>query len=124
MKYLVFSFFYCFVAYSQTNDSINAKKIKNLYSFNNSLDSIALIKPNFNYKFRSNDVTEFSIYDRNSKLNDIYYFSQDSLYYSKSVNVNINQFVKRDSFNPNGVNDLRAGIIIGSINTVFKSIFK
>lgn len=124
MKYLVISLFCSFISFAQSNDSIDLKKAKNINRFYNSLDSLVVLKPNFDYKFNSKDFNQISIYDRNTKLNDIYFYSKDSLYYVRSENINANQFMYRDSFNPNGVNNLGVGLIMGSINTVFKSIIK
>lgn len=124
MRYIILCFFYCLVSYSQTTDSLSFKKSNSLYSFNNTLDSLVVLKANFDYKFSSNHFTKFSVYDRNTKFNDIYFFSKDTIYYVKSENINANQFMYRDSFNPNAASDFRAGLIMGSINMVLNSVFK
>ena len=121
MKYLIIAFFYCLISYSQTNDTINNKKL-NVYNLNIKLDSILKLKPSFNYKIKANDFYLFSVYNQNTKLNDYFNLSKDPVYYEKSININANQLVPKDSFNPNGVTNLGAGLVMGSINTIFKGV--
>jgi hypothetical protein len=124
MRYIVSTLFFCFLSFSQTNDSIYNSNVKNFYDFNIKLDSLIILKPNFNYNFKTNYVSSFSVYNRNTKLNDVYCLSKDSIYFVKTVNFNSNQSAPKDSFNPNGASNLGVGLIMGSINTVFNSIFK
>ena len=69
-------------------------------------------------------MTLFSVYDRNTKLNGIYFFSKDSSSLVKTVNLNSNQFIPKDSFNPNGTSNFKTGFIMGVANTVFKSFLR
>jgi hypothetical protein len=121
MKYQIIALFYSLISYSQTNDSINYKKL-NLYNLNIKFDSIIKSKTSFNYKIKVNDFSSFSVYNQNTKLNDYFNLSKDPIYFVKSININANQLVPKDSFNPNGVNNLGVGLIMGSINTVSKGI--
>jgi len=110
-------------AFSQTNDSVVAKKAINLYDFSVKLDSLSKMKPNFNDSFKANGVTSFSVYNRNTKLNDIYLQSKDSIYFVKTENFNSYPSTPKDSFNPHGASNLGVGLIMGSIHAVFKGIF-
>ena len=123
MKYIIPAFFFCFISFSQANDSVVAKKVINVYSFSVKLDSLSKMKPNFSNNFKANPVTSFSVYDRNTKLNDIYYQSKDSIYFVKTENFNSGQSMPKDSFNPHGASNLGVGLVMGSINTIFKGIF-
>lgn len=123
MKYIIPAFFFCFLSFSQANDSVVTKKVINLYDFSIKLDSLSKMKPTFSSNFNKNDVTLFSVYDRNTKLNDIYYLSKDSIYFVKTENFNSGQFIPKDSFNPHGASNLGVGLIMGSLNTIFKGIF-
>jgi hypothetical protein len=69
------------------------------------------------------DFNLFSIYNQNTKLNDYFNLSKDSIYFVKSINLNANLYTKKDSFNPSGTSNLGAGIIMGSINMLFKNLF-
>lgn len=119
MKYIVPALFFCFLSFSQTNDSVATKKAINLYDFSIKLDSLSKMKPNFSNNFKTNHITSFCVYNRNTKLNDIYYLSKDSIYLVKTVNL----FTQKDSFNPHGASNFGVGLIMGSINTIFKGIF-
>jgi hypothetical protein len=128
MRYIVPTLFFCFISFSQSKDSIcnnnnNNNNAKNIFSFNIKLDSLSKIKPNINYNFRVNNNTLFSVYNQNTKLNDYLYVSKDSIYFAKSVNYNSHQLIKKDSFNPHGASNIGVGLIMGSINTIFKGIF-
>jgi hypothetical protein len=103
---------------------LSFRKERSLFSYNNTLDTLVVLKPNFDYKFSTNYFTKFSIYNRNTKLNDIYFFSRDTIYYVKSEDINTNQFMYRDSFNPNAAGDFGTGLILGSLNMVFNTVFK
>ena len=124
MKHIAPIFFFCILSFSQTNDSTYNNKAKKLYFFAINTDSLTKTKSTFNYKFNTNYIALFSMYNRNSKLNDVYYISNDSIYNTKIVNFDFNQFVHKDSFNPNGASNIGVGLIMGAINTVFNSIFK
>lgn len=123
MKFLVPIFFFCCLSFSQTKDSIYGK-MKTISAFNYKLDSLSNLKPNFNYNYKTTDANLFSIYNRNTTLNDYFIVSKDNSNYVKSVSINSNQFLHIDSFNPNGVSDLGAGLIIGALNTFLKFRFK
>lgn len=123
MKYLIPVFFFCLISFSQTNDSIYNKS-KNLYAFSFKLDSLSKLKPNLNYNFKPNNIPLLSVYNRNTKLNDIYYLPKDGIYYTKSVVFNTYQFIKQDSFNPYGTSNLGVGLIMGALNTVLNCSFK
>ncbi len=124
MRYIVPTLFFCILSFSQTNDSVYNNKVKNIYDFKIKLDSITKSIPSFNYKFNVNDITLFSVYDRNTKLNDVYCLSKDSIYFVKTVNFNSYPSTPKDSFNPHGASNLGVGLVMGAINTVFNSIFK
>ena len=128
MKYLFIIFFYCFASYSQVNETImsfkkDTIKINKQISVHNKIDSILLYKPKIILKFNSSDLNSFSTYNRNTKLNDIYLPLKDTLYYEKSIYINSNQYIQKDSFNPNGASNFGSGVIIGTLNTLFKSLF-
>ena len=128
MKNIFIILFYCFTSYSQVNETIisftkDTIKLNKQISFYNKIDSTLLYKPNFNFKFNSSELNNFSIYNRNTKLNDFYLLSKDTLYYKKSIYINSNQYIRKDSFNPNGASNFGSGLIIGTLNTVFKSLF-
>lgn len=123
MRYIVAALFFRSLSFSQSKDSIYNKDSKITFSFYSKHDSLSKIKPNFNYKFKANDMPLFSVYYRNSKLNDVYYQSKDSYSYVKTVNLNSNQLVPKDSFNPNATSNFKAGLFMGIANTVFKSFF-
>ena len=128
MKYLFIIFFYCFASYSQVNETIikfkkDTIKVNKQISDFNKIDSTLLYKPNITLKFNSSDLNSFSTYNRNTKLNDIYLPSKDTLYYEKSIQINFNQYMQKDSFNPNGASNFGSGVIIGTLNTIFKSLF-
>ena len=129
MKNIFIILFYCFTSYSQVNQTKipftkDTIKLNKQISFYNKIDSTLLYKPNFIFKFNSSDLNNFSIYNRNTKLNDIYLHSKDTLYYEKSTYINSNQYIQKDSFNPNGASNFGSGVIIGALNTVFKVYFK
>ncbi|MGQ7945162.1 hypothetical protein [Flavobacterium sp. WC2509] len=123
MRYIIPALFFCFLSFSQTNDTIY-NKAKNLSVFSFKPDLLSKFKPNLNYKFKATTIPVLSVYNRNTKLNDIYYLPKDSIYATKSVVFNTYQFIKQDSFNPYGANNLGTGLIMGAINTVFKYNFK
>lgn len=123
MKYIVPALFYCFLSFSQTKDSVASKKAINLYDFSIKFDSLSKMKPNFSSNFKTNPVASFSVYNRNTKLNDIYYLSKDSIHFVKTENFNSGQSTPKDSFNPHGASNLGVGLIMGSINTIFKGVF-
>lgn len=123
MRYIIPAFLFCLLSFSQTNDTIY-NKTKNLFAFSFKIDSLSKLKPNLDYNFKTTYTPLLSIYNRNTKLNDLYYLPKDSIYFAKSVIYNTYQFTKQDSFNPYGANNLGTGLIIGSINTVFNCIFK
>uniref|UniRef100_UPI004049E41D hypothetical protein n=1 Tax=Flavobacterium sp. TaxID=239 RepID=UPI004049E41D len=87
-------------------------------------NSLNLQIVSFDYKFKPKDFNTFSIYNPYSKLNDLYYYSNNSIYFSKTIQQNPYQFMRKDSFNPNGVSDFGGGLIIGTINTIFNSILQ
>ena len=128
MKNIFIILFYCFTGYSQVNETIipfkkDTVKINKQISVYNKVDSTLLNKPNFIFKFNASDLNSFSTYNRNTKLNDIYLLSKDTLYYEKSIYINSNQYIQKDSFNPNGASNFGSGVIIGTLNTLFKSLF-
>lgn len=128
MKNIFIILFYCFTSYSQVNEIIvpftkDTIKPNKQISFYNKINSTLLYKPNFIFKFNSSDLNNFSIYNHNTKLNDIYLHSKDTLYYEKSIYINSNQYIQKDSFNPNGASNFGSGVIIGTLNTIFKSLF-
>jgi len=88
---------FCFLSFSQTKDSIG-NRVKNIFAFNYKFDSLSVLKPNFNYQYKTTDTKLFSVYDRNSKLNSDYYLTKNSVYFVKSVNLNANQLIPKDSF--------------------------
>ena len=129
MKNIFIILFYCFTSYSQVNETIisftkDTIKLNKQISFYNKIDSTLLYKPNFNFKFNSSELNNFSIYNRNTKLNDFYLLSKDTLYYEKSTYINSNQCIQKDSSNPNGASNFGSGVIIVALNTVFKSLLK
>jgi len=112
------SFLFSFLSFSQTNDLIYYKTANSIPSFNIKHDSTTKVKPNYNYNFKANNSTLFSVYDRNTQLNDVYFLAKDSIYFVKTVNLNACQFIPKDSFNPNGTTNFKAGLIMGVANTV------
>jgi hypothetical protein len=124
MRYIIPTLFFCFISFSQSKDSIAISNSNKTLSFNIKFDSLSKITPNFNYNFKATDTTLFSVYNQNTKLIDYFNVSKDSIYVVKSINYNPNQFIQKDSFNPNGVRNLGGGLIMGSVNTVFNFIFK
>ena len=64
---------------------------------------------------------EFTIYNKTSQLNDIYYIKKDTFYYQKSVFIHENQLFqpKVDSFSPSGATDFGSALILGVIHTIF-----
>lgn len=123
MRYIIPVFFFCFLTYSQTNDTLY-NKTKKVYDFSSKLDSLSKLKQNFNYNFKVNNIPLFSVYNHNTQLNDIYYLPINSIYFVKSVNINANQLTQKDSYNPNGVSNLQTGIIMGGLKTVFNYKFR
>lgn len=123
MKYIIPAFFFCFLSFSQTKEPEATKKAINLYNFSIKLDSLSKMKTNFSNNFKVNQFSSFSVYNRNTKLNDIYFLSKDTVYFVKTENFNSGQSTPKDSFNPHGASNLGVGLIMGSISTVFKGIF-
>lgn len=124
MRYILPTFFFCCLSFSQAKDSIATIKVANSYDFSLKLDSLLLRKPNLNVNFKTNQISSVSIYNRNNKLNDIYYLSNYSIYYAKTVSLNSHPTTPKDSFNPHGASTIGVGLIMGSITTVFNSVFK
>lgn len=114
MKYIVPLLFFCVFSFSQTNDLIGRKKTNNKAYFSLKLDSLSKTKPVLNIDFKIGKADVLSVYDRNTKLNDVYFYSKDSFYFVKTVN----QFNPKDSFNPYESSDLGCVLIMGTINTV------
>lgn len=124
MRYIVPFLFISFLSFSQINDSIGDKRVKIKYDFSLKLDSLSKIKPIVTTNFKKNKPETLSVYDRNTKLNSIYYLANDSVYLVKTVSLNASQVTPKDSFNPYGVSNMGAGLIMGSITTVFNTVFK
>jgi hypothetical protein len=124
MRYTLPALFFCFISFSQTKDSIPNKNAKIISNFSFKLDSLSKIKPQINTIFEVGNEALFSVYNRNTKLNDCFIVSKDTSYYVKSVKIIPNLFIQKDSFNPNGVSNVGAGLIMGSLNTVFTILFK
>lgn len=128
MKYILISFLYCFTVYAQVSDSIvsfsdDSVKLNKKVFFYNKINAPITYKPNITITYKSIDLQTISIYNQNTKWNDIYTHSKDSLYYQKSLFINANNYSQIDSFNPNGTSSLVPGLIIGTINSIFKSLF-
>jgi hypothetical protein len=128
MKYILISLLYCFTVYSQVSDSIvsfskDSVKLNKQVFFYNKINAPIPYKPNITIAYKSIDLQTISIYNQNTKWNDIYTHSKDSLYYQKSLFINANNYSQKDSFNPNGTSSLVPGLIIGTINSIFKSLF-
>jgi len=117
---LIFIVFSCFLSYSQTNDSVFSKKQPKHNSIKSS-SSFSKTLPNFNYKLKTNPL--FSVYNRDTEWNDMYFVSKDTAFYVKSSNLNYNLYIKKDSFNPYGASNPGEGIIIGTIGILFDSFF-
>jgi hypothetical protein len=66
-----------------------------------------------------NPQNEFSIYNRTTRLNDLYGARKATFYYRQSLIIrknNVNS-PKIDSFNPNGASDFGSAVLAGLINT-------
>jgi hypothetical protein len=121
------SFLSCFSTYSQANYSkittpLETNFLNRPVFFYNKLVSTPDLKVNLNFKpFNANVL---SIYNRNTKLNDVYSYSKESYYYEKSVPLCSNFYDQKDSFNPNGANNFGVGVLIGSLNALLSVISK
>lgn len=124
MKHLILMFLSCLLSYSQSNDAVVTKKATNSFNFLKNQMSSHLKQPTFKYKFKENDFELFSIYNRNSKLNDFYYVGKDTMNYVKSYQVNFSPFMQIDSFDPNGVGSFDGGLLIGTMNMLINNVFK
>ena len=104
-------------SYSQI-DTIHKKKLKSFFII--SQNDVVIKKIDF-----KEHKELLSIYNPNTKLNDVFMIRKDSTNFVKSaVNFNNNfRNPKIDSFNPYGTSDAKVGLIIVIIGGVFGSIF-
>ena len=107
-------------SYSQTCDPL--KKVPNPFSFHPKATN--QFQPNFDFKFKPETTTLFSVYNRDTKLNDTYYFSKEAAVYTKSLNNNNGTFSQKDSFNPYGASNIGLGVLMGTLETVISTVFK
>ncbi len=107
--------------YSQT-DTLHKKGIKTFSIMSKKDDTIKKFPLKFDFK-DSNEL--LSVYNQNTKLNDLYMIKKDTANLVKStINFNNNfRNPKIDSFNPYGASDAKSGLIIGAVGEVFRSIF-
>lgn len=115
-------FFLTSVLYSQT-DPLYKKDSKNFIIMSEKNETFKKISLKFDLKDSSKDL--FSIYNQNSKLNDIFIIKKDTTNFVKSTINFDNNFrnPKIDSFNPYGASDAKSGLIIGAIGGIFRSMF-
>ena len=93
----------------------NFKFSKSKFDFNLSFSQMAL-----------HTDSDFSIYNKNTMLNESFSFSNSEYTLKKPELISINQLggTKIDTFNPNGVDNIYMGLFLGTINFVtdlFKS---
>jgi hypothetical protein len=114
--------FFTTILYSQVN-TIHKKDIKNFFMLSQKKDTIKNFSLKFDFKDFSTEL--FSVYNQNSKSNDIFIIKKDTSNFVKStINFNNNfRNPKIDSFNPYGASDAKSGLIIGAIGGAFRSIF-
>jgi len=118
IKILIFLAFLVFSTsiYAQNTDLLFTKTdlSKGFNAYNYTLD----LK---NINFPKNNL-RLSLYNETTKLNDIYFISNDSLIYSKSRMRFGNYFGENeiDSYNPHGVDDICSAIIYGLIGTILR----
>lgn len=119
---ILYLFFFTSVLYSQT-DTLHKKDLKNFFLMSQKNDTIKKISLKYDLKDSSKEL--FSVYNQNSKLNDLFIIKKDTANLVKSTINFKNNFrnPKIDSFNPYGASDAKSGLIIGAIGGVFRSIF-
>ena len=104
-------------SYSQI-DTIHKKKLKSFFIM--SQNDVVIKKIDF-----KEPKELLSIYNPNTKLNDVFMIRKDTTNFVKSaINFNNNfRNPKIDSFNPYGTSDAKVGLIISIIGGVFGFIF-
>ena len=101
---LVFILFYNMSSQS-VHTNYNSAKKDSLFKNNNSF-----ILPT-NKIFKSN----FSIYNKNTSFNSVYYISKDTIEFTgfQSIPQNNFQGIKVDSYNPHGTNNIGVSVFMG-----------
>lgn len=119
---ILFLFFLTSVLYSQT-DTLHKKDLKKFFILSQKNDTIKKFSLKFDFKDNSKEL--LSVYNQNTKLNDVFMIKKDTSNQVKStINFNNNfRNPKIDSFNPYGASDAKSGLIIGAIGGFFRSIF-
>lgn len=118
MKYsIILIFFITFHCFPQTNDTIINKKIYTIFNNKISLDTTTIKSPNFDYNFKSDTNQAFVIYNKNTQWNDLYNVSKNTISI-KPFSFSMNDSTNVDSLNPYGTNNIKAGVIVGVINSI------
>lgn len=117
---------FCQISICQTNniESENLKAKLNLSYIKKTNLPVFFVDKNLilvELKLRQNP-NYFSVYNPNTRLNDIYTFKKDTVVMHKSILINDINFCgqKRDSFNPSGANNMGWAVFVGVYNLIFE----